>query len=556
MANYSFKIASHEAEFEQIHRLNYQTFVEEIPQHQPNPERRLIDKFHSENCYLICLAFDCLAGMVAIRDIRPFSLDEKLADLDGYLPPYRSICEIRLLAIDPRHRNGTVFGGLLQMAFSHRLSQGYDLAVMSGTVRQLKLYKRLGFIPFGPLVGIVGAQYQPMYWTLKQLRKSVPWLKTMDSHVNTARPFQSTVNLLPGPIAVQPSVQSAFEAEAISHRRREFVADIQTTKQLLLEMTNAQAVELFLGGGTLANDAIALQLRLNNRPGLILSNGEFGRRLIGHARRAGLRAEVLPFELGEPFDYQLIEKKLSGRDFAWLWAVHCETSSGILNDLSYLRYLCSQTGTELCLDAVSSLGLVPVDLSDVYLTSAVSGKGLASFSGLAMVFYNHTIKPRPNELPAYLDLGYFATCEGVPFTISSNLLCALNAALEVYNFQERYERVRRLSSWCRSRIEEIGLTLLASEEHSAPAVLSLILPERVDSYRIGCLLEQNGYHLSFASPYLIERNIIQLCLFSDLHKEQLWPLFQLIKYEVKNRQGSPETGCVDIKSGRSNQPVN
>jgi hypothetical protein len=36
-----FRIADSEEEFEAIHRLNYRTFVEEIPQHPANPERRI-----------------------------------------------------------------------------------------------------------------------------------------------------------------------------------------------------------------------------------------------------------------------------------------------------------------------------------------------------------------------------------------------------------------------------------------------------------------------------------------------------------------------------------
>ena len=38
-----FKIASEESEFDLIFRLNYKTFVEEIPQHPPNPEKRLVE---------------------------------------------------------------------------------------------------------------------------------------------------------------------------------------------------------------------------------------------------------------------------------------------------------------------------------------------------------------------------------------------------------------------------------------------------------------------------------------------------------------------------------
>ncbi len=45
----NFKVAATPDEFEAIHALNYRTFVEEIPQHSPNGERRLVDKFHAEN---------------------------------------------------------------------------------------------------------------------------------------------------------------------------------------------------------------------------------------------------------------------------------------------------------------------------------------------------------------------------------------------------------------------------------------------------------------------------------------------------------------------------
>ena len=72
-----FKAATEDWEFEQIHRLNYRTFVEELPQHQPNAEQRLVDKFHAENTYLICLADRTLAGMLAVRAQRPFSLDRE-----------------------------------------------------------------------------------------------------------------------------------------------------------------------------------------------------------------------------------------------------------------------------------------------------------------------------------------------------------------------------------------------------------------------------------------------------------------------------------------------
>jgi len=99
-----FKVATEDWEFEQIHRLNYKTFVEEIPQHQASPTQRIVDKFHAENTYLICLSNQKLVGMLAVRGNRPFSLDQKLPELDSHLPPGRTICEIRLLAIERKFR--------------------------------------------------------------------------------------------------------------------------------------------------------------------------------------------------------------------------------------------------------------------------------------------------------------------------------------------------------------------------------------------------------------------------------------------------------------------
>src|SRR3954469_18253791 len=110
-----FKTANEDWEFEQIHRLNYKTFVEEIPQHQKTATGRLVDKFHPENTYLICLAGKKAVGMLAVRGNRPFSLDQKLEKLDSYLPPGRKICEIRLLAIEKKFRGAQVLQGILAL---------------------------------------------------------------------------------------------------------------------------------------------------------------------------------------------------------------------------------------------------------------------------------------------------------------------------------------------------------------------------------------------------------------------------------------------------------
>jgi ribosomal protein S18 acetylase RimI-like enzyme len=173
MESLAYKMAQ-PSQFEAIHRLNYETFVEEIPQHAPNPERLLIDRFHAGNTYAICLANDRLVGMVCGRCERPFSLDQKLANLDCHLPAHRKAVEIRLLCVTRGYRKTAVFNRLVALLAKHFMERGCDLAVISATVRELKLYRHLGFEAFGDRVGTADASYQPMYLTLDALRRSSP----------------------------------------------------------------------------------------------------------------------------------------------------------------------------------------------------------------------------------------------------------------------------------------------------------------------------------------------------------------------------------------------
>lgn len=170
MTTYTFKIAETEAEFDQIHALNYATFVEEIPQHPPNPERRLVDRFHDQNTYLVVLDGETLAGMAAVRGDRPFSLDQKLPDLDAHMPADRPVCEVRLWAVARPYRDAIVMNGLLDFLYRHCTEAGYRMAIISGTLRQARLYQHLGFVPFGPQVGSQAAPYQPLYYRLDRPR--------------------------------------------------------------------------------------------------------------------------------------------------------------------------------------------------------------------------------------------------------------------------------------------------------------------------------------------------------------------------------------------------
>ncbi len=539
-----FKFASEDWEFEQIHRLNYKTFVEEIPQHQSSPSHRLVDKFHSENAYLICLCGNKLVGMLAARGNRPFSLDHKLEKLDAYLPAGRTVCEVRLLAIDKKFRGAQVLSGLLALLWQHGVEKGYDLAVISGTTRQFRLYQHLGFVPFGPVVGTGEAQFQPMYVTLETFEKTArEFLRA-----SISRGVQpNAVNFLPGPVAIRREVRRAFEQAPESHRSAAFMKDFLATKQILTQLVRARNVELMLGSGTLANDAIGAQLSLRNEPGIVLVNGEFGRRLADQARRFGLKFQQLEFAWGTPVNLAAVRAAFEASPApAWLWCTHCETSTSVLNDLAKLKELCAEFQVKLCLDCISSVGTLPVDLLGVYLASCSSGKGLRSYPGISMVFYNHEIAPQPDRLPRYLDLGYSAEQNGVPFTFSSNLLHALHAAIRRVDWEYRFEQIESLSQLLRSQLLEGGFKIVGTETVTSPAVTTIALPTELNSVEVAESLQESGYLISYNSEYLRAKNWIQICLMGECVKEKVIAVTNALhrvcgrkKVEVVTHQAAP-----------------
>src|SRR5580658_3697630 len=510
-----FKVASEDWEFEQIHQLNDRTFVEEIPQHQPSATPRLVDKFHSENTYLICVANNRIVGMIAARGRRPFSLDQKLPNLDSYLPPGRRTCEIRLLSVEKAFRNSQVFRGLTALMWQYGLEHGYDLGVISGTTRQQRLYRHLGFVPFGPLLGAGEATFQPMYVTLENFEKQA------EEFLREPIRRHGPASFLPGPVAIHPLVRRAFERPPESHRMDQFIGEFQKIRQRLCQLVSARNVQILLGSGTLANDTVAAQLSLEKKPGLILSNGEFGERLIDHARRFGLMFDTLRFRWGEPFNLAAVEQFLArSSSVGWLWCVHSETSTGMLNPLSTLQAMCAKTRVRLCTDCISSIGLVPVNLEGVYLASCASGKGLAGYPGLCMVFHNHPIRSAPN-LPRYLDLGWYDEHQGIAFTQSSNLVHALDTAVRKPDWPAKLAAAAATSARLRHQLRELGFNLIAPDAEATPGVITIALAPDRKSAELGEQLHKAGYLLSYNSDYLRQRNWIQICLMGEYSLEKL-----------------------------------
>lgn len=531
IGRYVFKPLQTAQEMEQVHRLNYQTFAQEIRQYAADGTGRLVDKFHDKSCYYIAACDGRVVGMISAHDQPPFSTAARLADPGVLEQPGMRTLEVRLLAVDPNQRHSTVFAGLIWSVYQHAREGGYTHLLISGLVQRRRLYERLGFRPLGVPVRGGDAEFVPMILELGSLPPEIHrdvqlWQRRLARR-------EPPLSLLPGPVHTASSVREAFVRPPVSHRGASFVTTFEEVRASLARLTQAPAVALFNGSGTLANDVVAAVLGSGaetGRGGLILINGEFGRRLVGQAARMRLRFRTLEWPWGDPWNLDQIRSALADRP-DWVWGVHLETSTGVLNDLGALVQIAGEYDVPVCVDCISSLGAVPINLREVHLATATSGKSLGAYAGLAVVFASPQALAgvEANRLPSSLDLAEAAAATGPRFTFPSPQLYALHAALERYAGPEqaalRYEHHHAMGCFIREQLRSVGVEPLAPDRWAAPACTTFASPGDVPAEAFLELCRTWGFELAGQSAYLAQRGWLQIATMGDVHQEDCRPLF-------------------------------
>jgi aspartate aminotransferase-like enzyme/GNAT superfamily N-acetyltransferase len=538
MSRIQFKLAATEGEFQQIHRLNHQVFAEEIPQHPRTPDGQLIDRFHAANRYFIALHDNHLAGMISVHPGPEFSIAGRLADL-APLQALRAPLEVRLLAIVPQYRGSAILPGLLIEVFRYARLHGYSDLVASGITSRMSMYRKMGFRPIGPAVPSGAASFMPM---LLPLDSPSPGLLRHADRCAARLQSESSVSLLPGPVEIGQEVERAFHTPPVSHRGASFVAAYEEARSRLGSLMGGMQTAVLGGSGTLANDAVAANLRacFADEPGLVLSNGEFGERLIRQASLAGLNVRPLRYPWGAAWNFNAIERELQNgpsRNLpTWIWAVHLETSTGVLNDLSRLLVMAAAHGIQVSADCVSSLGAVETaQANPLFLASGVSGKALGSYAGLSFVFSSDEAIDRleGRELCPSFDLVQSIHHRGPTSTISTPLVTALHCAL-CQNYagpaksQGRFAQQKELGSWIRNQIRACGLSPVAAEQDAASTITSFPLP----SPGFTRLCRRVGFRIAHQSEYLLARDWGQIATMGNVNRASLEPLFAALRDHV------------------------
>jgi aspartate aminotransferase-like enzyme len=423
--------------------------------------------------------------------------------------------------------------------------------------QRLALYERLGFVPLGPAVASGQAAFVPMMLTIGQLPVKLQRVKKLwETHLDrvysrppTGHEADEVICLLPGPVTIAPAVRSAFQQPAIYHRGPEFIHRYVAVREVLGDMVGGRSVAVLNGSGTLGNEAVAATLAAEDQytpssgtRGLMLINGEFGERLARQATRFGLKPRALVWPWGKPWDLDQVDAALSQEaPGSWIWGVHLESSTGVLNDLPGLVKIARKHGVRVCVDCISSLGAVPLDLRAVYLATGATGKSLGSYAGASIIFADKEalVQLNRDRIPSYFDIAASLNSEGPCYTFPSPTLLALEAALKEYatpgKAQSAYARYHEMGVRVRQQLRRLGLEPLAREECACAVVTTFAPPGEESSLEFVTRCRGWGFNIGGESAYLAQRRLVQIATMGAVSRDQFMPLFDHLEDYLSKR---------------------
>src|SRR5436189_6216175 len=243
--------------------------------------------------------------------------------------------------------------------------------------------------------------------------------------------------LTPGPTPVPPQVLAALAEPVIHHRARDYRAVYERCLARLAEVYRTRHdVLMYTTSGTGAFESAVANLTSPGDRQLVLSAGNFGERWAGMARAFGADLVHVKLEWGEtPEPEELRAALADAGDVRVVYLTHSETSTGVVCDVQALAAVAKEAGALVVVDAVSSLGAVPLETDAWELDVVVSGsqKALMTPPGVAMLSASERAWAARGESPRF----YFdwertrkaqATLDA-PFTPPVSLVAGLDIAL-------------------------------------------------------------------------------------------------------------------------------
>jgi len=303
--------------------------------------------------------------------------------------------------------------------------------------------------------------------------------------------------LTPGPTPVPPEVLAELAKPVIHHRERDFREIYERCLQRLQEVYRTKNdVLMFTTSGTGAFESAVANLTSPGDRQLVLSAGNFGERWAGMAKAFGADLVHARLEWGETPEPEDLRAALADAGAAKVvYLTHSETSTGVVCDVQALAAVAKEAAALVVVDAVSSLGAVPLesDLWGIDVVVSGSQKALMCPPGLAFASVSAAaLAASANATSPRYVMDWERTRKGqakldAPFTPAVSLVRALDVALGLVlaeGLEAAFDRHARLGRACREGAKAMGLELFSPDEERSAVVTAIRAPDGVDSTEV------------------------------------------------------------------------
>jgi alanine-glyoxylate transaminase/serine-glyoxylate transaminase/serine-pyruvate transaminase len=300
----------------------------------------------------------------------------------------------------------------------------------------------------------------------------------------------------------------ALSTTLVGHLDPEFLQLMEETKSLLrfvFQTENALTLPIS-GTGSAGMEACLVNLLEEGDEAVIGVNGVFGTRMVDIVERCRATPIGVEAPWGRIIDAADIAKALRQAKKPKLVAiVHAETSTGAWQPLEEIGRLAHEAGALFVVDAVTSLGGLPLEVDAWGIDACYSGtqKCLSCPPGLAPVTFGaralEVLRARRSKVQSwYLDLTmiekYWGEERVYHHTAPISMNYALREALrliEEEGLEPRFARHSRNHEALKAGLQALGIGMAAQEGHQLPTLNCVRVPEGVDEAAVRrALLEQ------------------------------------------------------------------
>jgi alanine-glyoxylate transaminase/serine-glyoxylate transaminase/serine-pyruvate transaminase len=304
----------------------------------------------------------------------------------------------------------------------------------------------------------------------------------------------------PGPSDVHPRVLSAMTTPLLGHLDPQFLelmGETQDMLRLAYQTTNVLTFPVSATGMAGMETCLVNLLEPGDKV-VVCVKGFFGTRLAEIAPRTGAVMTRLDVPWGQVFDLDQLRDTLRQVRPKVLAIVHAETTTGALQPIEQLGKLCHEFDCLLLVDAVTSLGTVPLDIDgwEIDAVYSCSQKGLCCPPGLSPVSFSpravEAINRRKTKVQSwYFDVTtvqkYWGQDRAYHHTAPITMIYALREGLRILleeGLPKRWERHRLHHRAMKAGLGALGLSYAADENHLLPPLHAVKVPAGVDDLAV------------------------------------------------------------------------